>query len=222
VLREGGKIVISFLEFKIPAHWEVFKQLIDEGAEHNVLNQFVSRDALYAWARNLGLQVDSIHDGDTPHIPIAEVITLENGTVMKDFGFLGQSVCVLRKPSKTELNRFEASVNNTARLEVQIHISTRDRMRGKQANIYVAAKEPTKDTIYNATPNGFLPALGLSTLQAMQSVVLGNHDITITIHVPSLTPGCELELYAGYGSSPEDMIQNGDYGHVHTFAIQEA
>lgn len=218
VLRPGGKIVISFLEFKIPAHWDVFKEMIGKGADHNVLNQFISRDALYAWGHHLNLQVDSIHDGDTPHIPISEVITLENGTVMKDLGFLGQSVCVLSKPSKNPINRFEASITDAARRKVQIHISVRDRMRGRQANVYVAAKEPTKETLYNATPKGFDAAVGLSSLSALQTVVLGDHVIPLMVNVPDLQPGCALELYVGYGSSPDDMIQNGDYAHIHTFA----
>ncbi len=44
-----------------------------------------------------GPAVDSFFDGDKGHIPIPEEIRWENGTSMKSFGNLGQSVAVLRK-----------------------------------------------------------------------------------------------------------------------------
>ncbi len=97
VLRTGGRIVFSFLEFRIPSHWAVFAQDVANVGSHQVLNQFMSRDAIEAWAMHLDLQVESIHDGDKPHISIAEPLQFDSGRSIEGMGSLGQSVCVLVK-----------------------------------------------------------------------------------------------------------------------------
>jgi SAM-dependent methyltransferase len=95
-LKSGGRVVISFLEFRIPCHWETF--MVSVNAKPGWLwIQFVDRDAITAWASHSGLVVESFFDGDKPHIPIPEEIRWENGTCTKSFGNLGQSVAVLRK-----------------------------------------------------------------------------------------------------------------------------
>jgi SAM-dependent methyltransferase len=97
VLKSGGRIVFSFLEFAIPSHWTVFEgTLANLGAEH--LNVFIGRDAVRAWAEHLGLEVIAICDGDKPQTPLRHPVTLEDGRVLTDSGTLGQSLCVLRKP----------------------------------------------------------------------------------------------------------------------------
>jgi len=97
VLKSGGQVVFSFLEFAIPSHWTVFDGNVADigGTQH--LNMFMDRDGIRAWAAHLDLEVVALHDGDKPHIPIAKPLTLEDGTTMKDRGNLGQSVAVLRK-----------------------------------------------------------------------------------------------------------------------------
>jgi hypothetical protein len=50
-----------------------------------------------AWASHSGLMVEAFFDGDKGHFPIPEEVKLENGTVMRSLGNLGQSVAVLRK-----------------------------------------------------------------------------------------------------------------------------
>lgn len=98
VLRPGGKIVFSFLEFRIPSHWAVFAQDVANVGTRQVLNQFMSRDGIEAWAQRLGLQVETIQDGDKPHIPISEPLKFDDGRRIEGMGALGQSVCVLVKP----------------------------------------------------------------------------------------------------------------------------
>jgi hypothetical protein len=95
-LKVDGKVVISFLEFRIPCHWETFIASVKAKAGGPLI-QFLDRDAIAAWAGHSGLAVDSFFDGDKGHIPIPEEIRWENGTSMKSFGNLGQSVAVLRK-----------------------------------------------------------------------------------------------------------------------------
>ncbi len=98
VLKPGGKIVFSFLEFKIDAHWHVFEETI-KGMGHTVMNQFISRDGIMAWAKHLDLTIESIHDGDKPHFLLSEPVVLGDGQIFTDQGHLGQSVCILSKPA---------------------------------------------------------------------------------------------------------------------------
>lgn len=98
VLKPGGLIVCSFLEFRIRSHWWIFKNTYADKSPDKILNQFLSRDAFEAFAFNAALDVVAFHDGDKPHIPLNKDILWENGVRMTGSGNLGQSVCVLRKP----------------------------------------------------------------------------------------------------------------------------
>ena len=72
---EGGRAIVSFLEFRIPCHWETF--IVSVNAKPGWLwIQFVDRDAITAWASHSGLVVESFFDGDKPHIPIPEEIRM--------------------------------------------------------------------------------------------------------------------------------------------------
>lgn len=99
VLKPGGRLVFSFLEFRIGCHWSVFETGLGNGARSNQpLNQFISRDAIEAWATHAGFIIDHIFDGDRPHIPLDGEVVWDDGHRMRDLGNLGQSVAVLRKP----------------------------------------------------------------------------------------------------------------------------
>jgi SAM-dependent methyltransferase len=98
VLKPGGKIVFSFLEFAIPSHWAVFEGNLEGIGKSRPLNQFISRAAIAAWAQHLDLKIEATFDGDKPHIPLRAPLTLENGRRFDQLGALGQSVCVLVKP----------------------------------------------------------------------------------------------------------------------------
>ena len=98
VLRPGGKLVCSFLEFHIYSHWTIFEEGFGDRSPNKVLNQFLSRDAFYAFAHHAGLKVESFLDGDQPNIPIEKDLVFENGTRSSGMGRLGQSVCVMEKP----------------------------------------------------------------------------------------------------------------------------
>lgn len=85
ILKPGGKIVFSFLEFTEPSHWSVFvrsqKATRTYTAPH--LNMFTERSAITAWARHLGLGVERFVSADE---------------VIWDGHALGQSSVVLSKP----------------------------------------------------------------------------------------------------------------------------
>lgn len=98
VLKPGGKIIFSFLEFAIPSHWFIFEGSLAVVGQGAVLNQFISRDAIQAWAEHLKLTIVEINDGDKPHIPLADcLVKWDDGREMRECGNLGQSVCVLTK-----------------------------------------------------------------------------------------------------------------------------
>ena len=98
VMKPGGTLVCSFLEFAVRSHWDVFRNSYADKAPDKVLNQFLSRDAFAAFAFNCGLEIVSFFDGDKPHIPIEHDVVWEDGRRMSGMANLGQSVCVMRKP----------------------------------------------------------------------------------------------------------------------------
>ncbi len=99
VLRPGGLIVFSFLEFRIASHWAVFEQMLQHGKPGDHLNQFVDRDGIKAFADYLGLSIQDIWDGGTPHIPLEGHVVWDDGRRQTGLGDLGQSVAVLQKPA---------------------------------------------------------------------------------------------------------------------------
>jgi len=96
VLKPGGKIVFSFLEFRIPSHWFIFEHSVKDARPEKVLNQFIDRDMIREFASHLGLEIEEIHDGHIPHIALDRTVRWDSGQEMHGMGNLGQSVCVLR------------------------------------------------------------------------------------------------------------------------------
>lgn len=97
VLKPGGKFVFSFLEFRMKSHWPVFESTV-EAMDGGIHNQFIERGCIEAWSDHLGFGVEGMFDGDKPHFPIAESVSLDDGQLFDAEGHLGQSVCVLTKP----------------------------------------------------------------------------------------------------------------------------
>lgn len=97
VLKPGGKLIFSFLEYAIPSHWWVFDNSVLDTDPNKVLNQFIDRDMIRGFAARVGLDVKSIHDGDKPHIAIDSPVVWEDGRIQTGMGNLGQSVCVMLK-----------------------------------------------------------------------------------------------------------------------------
>ncbi len=83
VLKSGGRVVMSFLEFDSPHCWSIFKETVDgrikgHSTQHN---QFISRDAIAAWASHTGLKT-------------VEILKHEDQKKYRPFG---HSICVLDK-----------------------------------------------------------------------------------------------------------------------------
>lgn len=85
VLKPGGRVVFSFLEFSDPGHRLVFRQTVDvhKRKVRAPMNTFIERSAITAWASDLEMEIVEIRNG---------------GDVIAPEGELGQSVCVLQKP----------------------------------------------------------------------------------------------------------------------------
>lgn len=85
ILKPGGKVVFSFLEFAEPAHWDTFVHTRAATKEDTLahLNTFIERGAINAWAQKLGLAIERYISATEPVL---------------DKHALGQSVVVLRKP----------------------------------------------------------------------------------------------------------------------------
>ncbi len=97
VLKQGGRVVFSFLEYRVPSHWAVMEANLRSLGRHEVLNQFVSVDAVEAWAAHLGFEVANVFRGDRPYIPLTRPVLL-NGHLYRHLGTFGQSAAVLVKP----------------------------------------------------------------------------------------------------------------------------
>jgi SAM-dependent methyltransferase len=96
VVKPGGRIVFSFLEF---AHnWEIFEATFGNvlrGIPNVHLNTFISRDAIAAWTQHLGLTVLELHDAHEQFIPLSRPVVYDDGSRAETVAALGQSVCVL-------------------------------------------------------------------------------------------------------------------------------
>ncbi len=96
VLKPGGKIVFSFLEFAKSIQWSVFETAIEKlGDDSYPMTMFIEREAIFVWAAHLNLRIETIEDADKPHIALSHPVTYDNGTVLSGTVPFGQSVCVL-------------------------------------------------------------------------------------------------------------------------------
>lgn len=101
VLKPKGKIVFSFLEFRIPDQWVIFETTLQQAYQlSSPLTMFIGRDAIEAWANHLDLEIMTIIDGNEAHIHLSHPVRFENGLVIEGksrLGLIGQSVCILTK-----------------------------------------------------------------------------------------------------------------------------
>jgi SAM-dependent methyltransferase len=97
VVKPGGLIVFSFLEFEY--NWDLFKEMcraVIQEKHKPHLNMFIGRDAIQAWARQLGMTIVDIRTGTDRFIRLPEPVTQDNGERAEGNVAFGQSVCVLR------------------------------------------------------------------------------------------------------------------------------
>lgn len=97
VLKPGGMVVFSFLEYAVDAHWTQFQTMLNDTNPKKVENVFLGRDAPAVWARHLQFELCAQHGGDEAFIRLDRPVTMDDGSVVSGMASLGQSVCVLRK-----------------------------------------------------------------------------------------------------------------------------
>ena len=97
MLRPGGLVVFTFLEFGIPSHWAQFESAVRGFGLNREPIVFLDRNAIVRIAEQLGYEVLALVDGAKPTFPIDEEIITAGGVVMQGRGYLGQSLSVLRK-----------------------------------------------------------------------------------------------------------------------------
>jgi SAM-dependent methyltransferase len=95
VLKPGGVIVFSFLDFTVNAHWPIFENTVNNKDGDAPLNVFIGRDAITAWAEHLDLSIQTIESAMSPYVVLRQPLTLPNGTVIDGPAAFGQSLCVL-------------------------------------------------------------------------------------------------------------------------------
>lgn len=85
VLRPGGVVVFSFLEFSEPRHWAIFQKTVKVHHEGRLphLNQFIERSQIELWAKKLGYQNPSFVAGAA--------------SPWGSMGPIGQSLAILRR-----------------------------------------------------------------------------------------------------------------------------
>jgi ubiquinone/menaquinone biosynthesis C-methylase UbiE len=85
LVRPGGAVLFSFLEFSGSGHWEQFQGTVDAQRASRVphLNQFIERSQIKVWADKLGYTNVAFVDGSDA----------SRGTT----GALGQSLAILRR-----------------------------------------------------------------------------------------------------------------------------
>lgn len=86
-LKPGGKLIFSFLEFRITSHWTVFSNRLNQIREGKILNHldiFLHRDFISEWAHRIGFDDAIVYiDGD-------DVTATQSG-------LFGQSIAMLEK-----------------------------------------------------------------------------------------------------------------------------
>jgi len=100
VLKPGGKLIVSFLEFRHPGLWPIFEASVSEVISGGRLDTFVDRDGLTQWGEHAGFQDITFIDGEKPHIPIDREIEFDNGVRVSSISRLGptgQSIIICRK-----------------------------------------------------------------------------------------------------------------------------
>lgn len=101
VLKPGGRIVLSFLDFQCPNVWTVFEEMLkvaEAGSGGGHLNMFIGHGDIRVWARHLDMAVIDVVPGDKMTDWSTEASMALLGHKPAPFAF-GQSVAILEKPS---------------------------------------------------------------------------------------------------------------------------
>jgi SAM-dependent methyltransferase len=97
ILKPGGLVIFSFLEFAVPSHWDAFAKAVNNFGKETEPVVFLDRAGITQFANHLDFEVLALVDGDKPTFPIEEELSLGPTVIMKGRGLLGQSLAIMRK-----------------------------------------------------------------------------------------------------------------------------
>jgi 2-polyprenyl-3-methyl-5-hydroxy-6-metoxy-1,4-benzoquinol methylase len=98
VLKPGGMVVFSFLEFSSRSQQRLFLKMVESVDRRTALSIFFDRPAIEFWAGELDFEIVDILDGHKPQVETQPGDRFLDGRTVEGPLRLGQSVCVLRKP----------------------------------------------------------------------------------------------------------------------------
>ena len=97
VLRPGGRVGFSFLEFSDREHQLLFRQLVTTSHKRDELSIFFDRSAIQFWADELGFRIIEIFSGCKPMFHLDSEVTLKDGSKLNGPQSIGQSFCIMEK-----------------------------------------------------------------------------------------------------------------------------
>jgi ubiquinone/menaquinone biosynthesis C-methylase UbiE len=99
VLKPGGKLIFSFLEYDEPRHRALFLRAVASVAASRPLIVFIEKNGLKFWADELGFEIEKFISPTEKFVDFPERIHLPNGETLAGTHQFGQSVCVMRRKS---------------------------------------------------------------------------------------------------------------------------
>lgn len=97
VLKPGGKLALSFLEYANPGHRRLFLQSVGSVNSDRPLIVFMERDALQFFGEECGFRDAEFIAGNRPVADFGTGFTLPDGKLLSGQLALGQSICILTK-----------------------------------------------------------------------------------------------------------------------------
>jgi 2-polyprenyl-3-methyl-5-hydroxy-6-metoxy-1,4-benzoquinol methylase len=99
VLKPGGRLVFSFLEYAEAPHRALFLRAVASAKDGRALIVFIERNALAFWARELGFEIEQFVSSREKFIEFPQALTLPDGESLAGAYQFGQSICVMRRPA---------------------------------------------------------------------------------------------------------------------------
>jgi len=97
VLKPGGKLVFSFLEYDEPRHRSLFLRAVTSVAANRPLIVFIEKNCLNFWAGELGFEIEKFISPGEKFIDFPAQVVLPDGDKLAGSHPFGQSICVMRR-----------------------------------------------------------------------------------------------------------------------------
>ena len=97
VLKPGGKLVLSFLEYSVAAHRELFLRAVRSSNSDRPLVVFNDRVGLNFFAEMLGFSNVVYYEGSKHIVEFSDPEKMPDGNKIKGGRAIGQSICIMTK-----------------------------------------------------------------------------------------------------------------------------